>query len=424
MGTAILDGFERGFSMMERHDSRMGRKDRLARIDEQNESRYQDGQTRLADMDKKNEEHYQDSLNRRKTNDANTAEYRASMLSESQGRSANQKKQYQWQKNKANEQEQWGLIAPQLQNIHEQYFESGAMPEQAAKFFQENPQYADYSPESYRDPEHIKSAKALKTKTTEIFKAGKLHQFKDPEYIELFNGAFKSKIQQGVGEVDLVRNAKVLSKRVAQLVPTRNGKISIGLEVTYQKQDGEEYTEIQPMTHGRTGEKEDPVTELDMKELLSAIDTRSNMADMAENGDKYRNRSSKTLGAMGFGKKGKSGDEKAYRKEMASIEKDLTNAIAKIQANTDVSVEQSDRDAAIERTKSTFQQRKDALNKSYGIETETSPDPDEEVKAIQYKSTIEGHDVDGVVERFMSANKNMTKEQALQAAIKQGYISE
>ena len=298
MGAPLLDGFERGFNMMERHNARIGRDSRLARLDEQNESRYQDGQARLAEIDNRDNSRYEDSLERQKVNEKNTADYRLNMLSENQKRTKAQQEQYQWQRNKSEEQQQWGLVAPQLQNIHEQYFETGSMPEQAAKFFSDNPQYADYSPESFRDPEYVKSAKALKSKTTEIFQSGKLHKFKDPSYIDLFNGAFKSKVKQGVGEVDFIRNAKVIDKNVAQLIPTRNGKVSIGLEVTYQKDNGEKYTEIQPMTHGRTSEDSDPVTEWDLKELMSAIDVRASMADLAENGEQYRQRSQQTLGAL------------------------------------------------------------------------------------------------------------------------------
>jgi hypothetical protein len=298
MGAPLLDGFERGFNMMERHDARVGRKERLSRMDEQNESRYQAGQTRLADMDKQNESRYQDTQTQQATNNENTANYRTSMLNSSQERTENQKEQNLWQRNKSDEQQQWGLVAPQLQNIHEEYLKTGTMPDQAAKFFKDNPQYADYSPESFRNPEYVKSIKTLKAKTNEIFKGGKLHQFKSPEYIEMFNGAFKSKIQQGVGDVDLARNATVTGKRVAQLIPTREGKVSIGLEVSYKKENGETYTEIQPMTHGRTREDGDPVTEWGLKELMTAIEVRSSMADLALNGEEYQAKSQKTLGAM------------------------------------------------------------------------------------------------------------------------------
>ncbi len=417
MGAPLLDGFERGFNMMERHNARIGRDKRLSELDQRDESRYQDGQARLADIDKQNESRYQDGLSRQTANDENTAKYRQSMLGANQDRTENQQQHYQWQKNKADEQQQWGLVAPQLQNIHEQYFETGAMPEQAAKFFSDNPQYADYSPESFRDPEYVKSAKALKAKTTEIFEGGKLHQFKDPEYIALFNGAFKSKIQQGVGEDDLIRNAKVMSKRVAQLIPTRDGKVSIGLEVTYQKDNGETFTEIQPMTHGRTSEDNDPVTEWGLKELMSAIDVRASMADLALNGDEYRNKSGKVLGALKSksNAKGESKAAIAYRKERSSLEKELRKA--QQTAMKDM-LEGEEKEAFLKPINDALTQ----LNKEYGVEDSGSEDSGSEDP--KYKSTLEGHDVDSVIERFQKANSNMSKEQALAAAIKQGYISE
>lgn len=414
MGQALLSGFERGFNMMERHQARVGRDERLSRIEKQNESRYQEGQVRLADMDDRNESRYQDGQTRQKTNDANTASYRESMLDESQKRTANQSKQFQWKQNQAEEQKQWGLIAPQMQNIHQQYFETGKVPEQAAKFFEENPQYNDYNPDSYKNPEYRKSVKMLRDKTTEIFKGKKLHEFKDPEYIKLFDQAFQSKIKQGVGEVDLPRNAQIIDKKVSQLIPTRNGRVSIGLEVTYQDSKGETFTEIQPMTKGRTGDKEDPVNEWELKELLSAIETRSNMADMVENGEHYLNRSGNTLKAMGFGKSDKTNT--AYRKEVNSLKKEMRKAQS--QANKDM----LEGDAR----KEFLQPYIDALtevDQDYGVESEDTPKPVEKKGRGKYKSTIDGQDVNGVIDRFMSANKGMIKEQAIAAATNQGYLT-
>lgn len=537
MGQSILDGFERGFGMMERHKARVNGENRRNRLDEQNESRYQDNQTRLADIDDRNENRYQESqirlanmddrndvrykdgLNRQKTQAENTANHRASMLEQQEQRTSNQQSHYQWQKNEAEEKKQWGLIAPQMQNIHQEFFNTGKLPEQAAKFFEENPQYNDYNPASYQDPEYRNSVKMLRNKTTEIFKGKKLHEFKSPEYIKLFDQAFQSKIQQGVGEVDVVRNAKVLSKEVAQLIPTRNGKVSIGLKVTYQDDKGETYTEIQPMTKGRTSDQEDPVNEWELKELLSAIETRSQMADMVENGEHYLNRSGNTLKAMGFGG---AKDKKAYRKELSSIYKDLANAVTKIQGDSNYMDEES-RNAAIKRVEETFKQRKASVNKNYGVdepegnnktthddsirndgtqkgngyfgvlknsngqdvtefsigieingkETEIptlvptltkdeikavllastgkgeiprsvmkkasehakkrmsqglSPFNDTDYlagkgKSIKYTSTVDGQDVDGVIGRFMSANKGMTEQQAIAAATNQGYLT-
>lgn len=420
MGQALLNGFERGFNMMERHQARVGRDERLSRIEDQNESRYQDKQVRLADMDERNESRYQDGQTRQKNNDANTALYRESMLNESEKRTENQSKQYLWKQNQAEEQKQWGLIAPQMQNIHQQYFETGEVPEQAAKFFEENPQYNDYNPDSYKNPEYRKSVKMLRDKTTEIFKGKKLHEFKDPEYIKLFDQAFQSKIKQGIGEVDLPRNARIVDKTVAQLVPTREGRVSIGLEVTYQTADGKTYTEIQPMTKGRTGDKEDPVNEWDLKELLTAIETRSTMADMAENGEHYLNRSKNTIGAMGFGQVK---DEKGYRKALSSLDKDLTNAITKVQGDSNFAGMPDEKKAAIKQIKQTFKQRKSSLDQSYGIKSEETPEPVGKAGTVKYKSTIDGQDVNGVIERFMGANKGMTKEQAIAAATNQGYLT-
>ena len=351
MGQAILDGFERGFNMMERHNARVGRDERTARLDEQNENRYND------------------TVDYRKQTAENTANYRKQ---ESTAKS----KHRQWQVNQAEEQKQWALISPQMENIHNEYFKTGELPEQAAKFFEENPQYADYNPSTYQDPNFRKAAKDLQAKTTEIFKSKKLHQFKDPAYIKSFNDAFQSKIQQGVGEDDIPRNAKITSKSVAELIPTRDGKVSIGLKVTYQPNDGgASYSEIQPMTKGKTSDQEDPVNEWGLPEIMSAINTRASMADMAENGEHYLNRSGNTLKAMGFGG---AKDKKAYRNELSSIEKDLAKAITDIQGDSSY-MDEASRTAAINGVKATFERRRKSTNKAYGIEDEKStthqPDP-------------------------------------------------
>ncbi len=368
MGSAILNGFERGFNMMERHKARVGRENRLSRLEEQNENRYQDSQDRLDKIDAQNENRYQDSQNRLAQNDAyrkqtaeNTAKYRDEMLRQAKDKTANQQAHYQWQQNVQSERQQWGLIAPQLQNIHEQYFETGTMPEQARKFFAEHPQFGDYSPESFRDPEYVKSAQLLKSKTTEIFNNKKLHEFKSPEYMALFNNAFKSKIQQGIGEVDLVRNAKVIDKQVAQLIPTRNGKVSIGLEVTYQGQDGKTYSEIQPMTRGRTSEENDPVKEWDLKELMSAIEARASMADLAQNGEAYRQRSQATLGAMGDKSNQRAKSNTAYRKEVNAIKKEMR----KVQSDFDSSIAM---EGDLEKTLLPYKQAINEADVAYGKE--------------------------------------------------------
>ncbi len=415
MGRALLEGFQSGFSMMERHNARIGREERQEKLDKINESSYQDSQTRLADMDQQKSEQYQDTVDYRNKTADNTAKYRqqtteaTAKYREQQNTKAAEHRQ--WQVNQAEEQKQWGLIAPQMQNIHQEYFKTGKLPEQAAKFFEENPQYNDYNPDSYKNPEYRKAVKMLRNKTHEIFKSKKLHEFKNPEYIKLFDQAFQSKIKQGIGEVDLVRNATVVDKEVAQLIPTRNGKVSIGLKVTYQDNNGKTYTEIQPMTKGRTSDQEDPVNELELKELLSTIEVRSNMADMAENGEHYLNRSGNTLKAMGFGG---AKDKKAYRKEVNAIKKELRKA----ESEANEKMLEGD-----ERTKflKPFNDALTEIDNAYGVKSEKAPEPT--ASTANYKSTVEGQDVNGVVAKFMSANKGMTEQQAIAAATNQGYLT-
>ena len=298
MGAALLDGFERGFNMMERHDARVGRKERLSRMDEQNESRYQDGQTRLADMDKQNKIRYDDNQARQVTNDKNTADYRTSMLNSNQERTENQQKHYKWQQNVKDREQKWSLIAPQLENIHNQFFETGTMPEQAEQFFKDTPLYNDYNPATYTDKKRRDSIKQLEAKTKGALDSGNFAVFKEPEFLKLFNTSYQSTIKRGVGDFDDKEGATIVDKELYRLIPAGEGSVSIELNVTYQKPNGDKYTKPQPMTKGGTNEEEDPVNRWSLGEMMNTMKVRSSMADLAENGEKYRARSQQTLGAM------------------------------------------------------------------------------------------------------------------------------
>jgi hypothetical protein len=343
MGAALLDGFERGFNMMERHDARVGRKERLSRMDEQNESRYQDGQarqseidkqnesrylagqTRLSDMDKQNESRYQDNKARQVTNDKAAVDYRASMLSSSQENTENQQKHYKWQQNVKDREQKWSLIAPQLENIHNQFFETGTMPEQAAQFFKDTPLYNDYNPATYTDKKRRDSIKQLEAKTKGALDSGNFAVFKEPEFLKLFNTSYQSTIKRGVGDFDDKEGATIVDKELGQLIPAGEGSVSIELNVTYQKPNGDKYTKPQPMTKGGTNEEGDPVNRWSLGEMMNTMKVRSSMADLAENGEKYRARSEQTLGAMRNTPQEDlaAKTRKAYLKEVGSIQKEM-----------------------------------------------------------------------------------------------------
>ena len=345
MTGALVDGALRGFNAMEQYKNNEFRKNRSIEHDERTEKRYQDSQLRLRDIDEQNERRYNDNKNLEQTRyddriekekiaTEETSKHRLSMLDQSKQRTDNsnkrveqQQQQYKWQQNQAEEKKQFEIISPQFANIHLEYRETGVMSDFALNFFDSFPQYSDFDPRTYDSKEVRDNVKNLTSKVKSIFKSGKTHELKSPEFVELFNGAFKSKIQQGIGEQDLIRNATIVDKSVGQIIPTRDGKVSIGLKVTYQKQNGETYSEMQPMTKGRTSDKEDPVNEFEMKELLAGLKIRQSMVDGAES-NMQQERSDRVLGAAGFGKEGVNPKEtkannKEHRKEVNSLRKDI-----------------------------------------------------------------------------------------------------
>ena len=408
--SALLNGFERGFNMVERHQARKDRNMRLSDLDKQRKQEYQDRQNRLSMLDKRNEERYQAQQSRLSDMDAKNDKLQQERLNLQKQQQASLTEERQWRRNQAEEQKRWGLLAPQLQNIHEQYYETGELPETAQSFFTEHPEYNDYNPSTYRDPEYVKSINLLNERTSEIMKSGKMRELQDPAYIDLFNNAFKSKIQQGVGEQDLIRNATVTGKRVAQLIPTRGGKVSIGLEVSYQGRDGKAWTEVHPMTKGRSAEQDDPVTEWEAKELMAALGMRKHMADMAINGEKYRQRSSNTLSATGKKDKSQAKDKAAYRRERRALEKELR----KVQMTDDYRKLGSAERQEIEKPVNEAISR---LEAEYGIEAK-SVQPKEQ----QLISLKEGKTTGDVIKAIMDKNKGMNEERAKYLAIMQGYI--
>lgn len=298
MSSALVNGFKDGFQMMEQHKNNEFRRERLSDLDAQNA-------LQAAKRDKQRDEDVQyrnDQFEYRKERDlksdevnANTTklnnEHRTSLIDLAKTR----KEKANWELNQQKEQKAWGIIAPQLPNIHEQFMETGKLTEQAKAFFSEHPEYNDYNPETYLDDNYRKNVDELHALTQKAFESKQPQLINSPQYLELFNGAFNSKVRQGIGEFDHVLNAKVTNKRVAKLIPTDKGKVTIGLEVTYQKPNGETFTEIQPMTKGRTSDSDDVVQQFDMRELFAGLETRKRMAELVNNKDHYAQKSKKAL---------------------------------------------------------------------------------------------------------------------------------
>jgi hypothetical protein len=415
MGQAILDGFERGFNMMERHKARLGSEDRLSRLDKQNESRYQDSQQRLSDIDEKNDARYKDTLAYREKQMQNQADYR--------DKTTDATKDYRdWQKNKQEKDTLWAQDQKALGVGWDYFRANGQIAPEHEEMFQRN---KGYDPRTFQNPEARNKVKALNSKLGQVIKSGEMSKVNEPETVALFEQVFSDKFSSSVGEYDEAVGAKITSVNFAGFVPVddKEGSVSLALKVTYDNGS----SAIKPMTEGRSSNKDDPVTKMKPQELIGAIQAKMMMADMIERPDYWDKMGESVASNLIKGRRTSGINQEdrtqaAYRKELSAIDKDLTNAVAKIQGNSDLSITQKDREAAIDRVTKTFQQRKNALNESYGVENKGTPKEQPEPKG--YKSTVKDHDVDSVIGKFMSANKGMTKEQALTAAMQQGYISE
>ena len=411
MGAPLLDGAMAGFNMMERHKARIGNENRLSRLDEQNESRYQDSQARLSDMDKQKADQYQDTVDYRKETAKNTADYRKKTTENT----ANYRN---WQQNKQDKATTWAQDQ-QLIGVGWDYFRSnGQISPEHEEMFQRNP---GYDPRTFQNPEMRNNIKALSQKMEGVVKTGKMSEVNNPENIQLFNSVFKDKFSSSIGTADPVSGKVIKDVNFAGFVPTedKSHSVSFALNITYE--DGS--TEIKPRTQGGTTEQDDPVLTMKPDELIASIQAKSMMADMIERpeywdkmgnsvGDSLNKRRQQSYRQTPE-EKNKTSLEKEYRSEKSSLEKELRKA------KSTVSEKMLEGDEATKY----LQPIHDAianLDKQYGV---TQEEP-VETKTTKYKSTLKGHDVDSVIKRFMSANKSMTEEQALSAAMNQGYISE
>jgi len=342
MGAAIIDGAMRGFNMMERHNARKQNQQRLSMLDERNENRYQKQQERFASIDEKSDNRYQDQLEYRdKTADA-TKEYRG------------------WQVKKQEADTEW-TKDQKMMGVGWDYFRAnGQIAPEHEEMFKRNP---GYSPTSFADPAKRQQVKMLNTKMKQTIESGQLNQVNSPDTVQLFNSVFEDKIKKSVGESDPSRGTTIKDVNFHGFVPVGDkGEVSFALKVDYE--NGE--SSIKPMSQGRSADPKDPPLVMQPKDLIGTIRAKMMMADMIERPE-YWDKMGASIAGRKQGKstnqQGKS--ELAYRKEEAVIQRDLTNAVAKLQSDPNMMDE--DRNAAITRVTQTYEQRKNALAESYGI---------------------------------------------------------
>ncbi|TMO43380.1 hypothetical protein CWC25_12130 [Pseudoalteromonas sp. S4389] len=372
MAGAFVDGALKGFNMMERHQSRQFNEQRLSDLDKRNEERYQQEQMRRADLDKqRNAERAEDVAFRKQQAEQNNQHRNATLKSMNdyrnkslEQRAAETTWQQNWQEQQKLYQQDQGDIALGWQAFRTY----GRVPEALEEVFARNP---TKDPRKYTDPSLRESVKQLHSVMGEAIKTGQLSKVNEPDSIKLFNNVFKEKINSSVGHFDKLVGAKIADVNFAGFVPVedKEGRVALALEVTYENGS----KEVKPMTKGRTSQSDDPVLTFTPKELIGTINSAATMADMMERPE-YYDRLGKQLNAnMGIGTRpsGRSKSPKdEYRKQLNSIQDEMTKALAKIEGGSDLDyLEDGGREQAINRVRALYQQRIDQLNSSYGIES-------------------------------------------------------
>ena len=349
MGSPLMDGAMQGFNMMERHQARLDNRDRLSRLDDRNETRYQDALDR-------NGNRYQDTVEYRNDTQQKTADYRKQTSDATI-------KHRTWQQNASDKKNQW-VKDQSLMGAGWQYFrENGRVAPEHEEMFKRN---AGQDPRTFQRPEMRQAIKGLGEKLEQSISSGQLAQVNNPETIKLFDTVFKDQFSSSIGNFDYVVGAKITDVSFAGFVPTgaKSGAVSFALKVNYD--NGK--SQIKPMTQGRSTENDDPVLQRSPQEIIHMIQTKMMMADMIERPD-YWDKMGESVG-NNF-KKRQQTDPKikikaAYRKELSLLERDKAKAIVKIESSNDF-IDVDERKAAIDRVISAFDKRKLGIDQSFGV---------------------------------------------------------
>jgi len=416
MSSALVDGALKGFSMMERHSARINGEKRQEQADIRNEDRYQDNQNRLASIDKQSQERYQDGKDRQVRMDEQSDTRHQETLDYRKGMQSDRKEQVNWQQSFNENTQQWKKDQ-QLIGAGWAYFrENGQVAPEHEEMFQRN---SGYDPRTFQNPEMRSAVKGLSEKMQQAISSGKIREVNSPDTIKLFDTVFKNKFSSSVGKFDYVVGAEIQDVSFAGFVPVEGegNAVSFALKVTYD--NGK--SEVKPMTQGRSVDKDDPVLQMTPKELIQTIQGKMTMADMIERPDYWDKmggqfRQSRKQGGQSSADRSKA----AYQKESAKIESDRTDAIAKVQSDADPMATDETRNLAMKRVDKLFNNRKSELEKSYGIKSTAEPTQVEQT----FKSKVDGISADDVINKFMSVNEGMTKEQAIALAKQQGHISD
>ncbi|MCG9708202.1 hypothetical protein L1D46_05230 [Pseudoalteromonas sp. Isolate3] len=374
MAGAFVDGALKGFNMMERHQSRQFNEQRLSDLDKRNEERYQQGQMRLADLDKQRKtERAEDVAFRNQQAKQNNQHQNATLrsMNDYRNKSLEQRAaETTWQQNYQTQQDTWKKDQPVISMAWQAFRDTGKIPEDLEPVMQRN---KAMDPRTYAKPEARENIKMFDSFLGEVAKTGKVSELNSPKSIELTNAAFSDKLNSTIGQYNESVKSKVANNKIVRYVPLSDkgepARFGFEIEVTYENG----MKEIKPMTKGRTSEPDDPVMTYTPKELFGTVKARAMMADMMERPE-YYDRLGKQLNAnMGIGTRTSSRSKSPkdeYRKQLNSIQDEMTKALAKIEGGSDLDyLEDGGREQAINRVRDLYQQRIDQLNSSYGIDS-------------------------------------------------------
>lgn len=416
MAGAFVDGALKGFNMMERHQSRMFNEQRLSDLDKRNDQRYQQQQGRLSDMDKRDEERYQAQQGRLSDIDKERAANREQDVAwrKSQGEQAED--QRQWQRNYQDQQAQWQKDQQAIPIAWQSFRQTGQVPEELSDVLARN---KGMDPRTYMNAEYRAEVKGLGEKLGQVIKSGKMAEANSPETVKLFGRVFKDKLSSSVGQYDESVKSKIAAVDFAGFVPVeeQGGRVGLALKVTYENGT----KEIKPMTKGRTSEGDDPVMTYTPKELIGTIQSRVMMADMMDRPE-YWDKMGAQVGAS-FGQRSQTKEapqEAEYRKHYLDLTKRREEALSDINAVDNFGMPlHPDKEARKNQIEAEFNNLKSELDSVFGKKGETT-----NKDSVKYVSKIDGIDAQGVVVKFMEANKGLTEQQATKIAIQKGYLSD
>lgn len=355
-----MDGLIRGFETAEGYYQRKANNQRVQKLDEQQEQRYQADQTRLAQLDAKEEQRYQEQLLAQEKREAKQEQrYQDSLKINQQERAerrtlmnvqlaaqqkAQQLSQYQLhqQKKLAFMQENLPLIQAGLTR----YMKSGELD---PLFEQEYIKGSAYDPRRYT-PRVVQAAFDIEATMPKVLDGSISYQ--DSQFTKSMGVLLERNVKQGIGDKD-PESGKVIKDKeylrhdfVADIDPNQAGAqpaVVVGLKVTYE--DGT--TKTAPVTESRLAGSQEAVKVIPLETLMQDVTGQIHLAKNFFNNEHYANLFKTTSPDL----------DKEWRAAQVVIEKDRSAALNELLDPTP---------EAIAAVNARFEERKANIDAVYG----------------------------------------------------------